>query len=453
MRIADMAEKIVAQAEKSGATQAEVYAITVKTSSTYIDDNIPKIGGSMIESGIGLKFVIGKRIGFTSSTLAQEAPEDVVERAKSLARVSNADDKFVSLPAPKKVSGSPSRFHDKDTAAADSTVLMEKSMEVVKGASAKNVTVPNGSLRTSSFQYHVFNSLGIDVGSKGTIAFGFFTAKSKNKDGVGEGVQRCWSREIGSIDFHGMGEQMKSQALSVLKARPFTEKWEDAIAVLAPSEGTEMIYSLVGFAASGENVNKRSSPWADKIGERVASENLSIVDNGLSKRGLLSGIVDDEGVPTQKTTVLEKGILRSYLFDSYNAYQLEMASTGNGMRRTARELAGRFSFPAECHATTMEVKPGSKSVEDIIGEVKRGVYIEHFAYPLVDPLSGTFSNEIRNGRVIENGELGSPIKYALWVGNLYETIKGNLLIADNPEVHDRRVMPTIAFPNTEIVGQ
>ena len=184
------------------------------------------------------------------------------------------------------------------------------------------------------------------------------------------------------------------------------------------------------------------------------------MNNGLSKRGLLAGVVDEEGVPAQKTTILEKGILKSYLFDSYNANQLEMTSTGNGVRktaitgrRTARELAGRFSVPAECDATIMEVKPGSKSVEDIIGEVKRGVYIEHFAYPLVDEFSGAFSNEIRNGRLIENGELSYPIKYALWIGNLYESIKGDILVANNLEVHDNGVMPAIAFPNTEVVGQ
>jgi predicted Zn-dependent protease len=82
-----------------------------------------------------------------------------------------------------------------------------------------------------------------------------------------------------------------------------------------------------------------------------------------------------------------------------------------------------------------------------------GVYIEHFAFPLVDPMSGSFSNEIRNARLIENGELGMPFKYALLVGNLYESIKGNLLVANDPEVHDNRVVPTMAFPNTEIVGQ
>ncbi|MHA1136668.1 MAG: TldD/PmbA family protein [Candidatus Thorarchaeota archaeon] len=453
MNIADIADKMVSLAEKSGATQSEVYAIRVKTASTYIDDDIPKIGAYLVESGVGLKYIIGKQIGFTSSTLSQETPDDVVERAKSIARVSNEDAKFVSLPEPKKVSGSADKFHDKDTAAADSTILMEKAMEVVKGASADNVTVPNGSLRTSSVEYHIRNSLGIDVGSKGTVAFGFFTAKSEDASGVGEGVQRCWSRELGTIDFTNVGEVLKSQALEVLKAKPFKDKWDDVVSVLAPSEVSEILYSLISFAANGDNVNKRSSPWADKVGETVAGENVSIIDNGLSEKGLLGSIVDDEGVPTQKTQIIENGVLKSYFFDSYNANQLEMQSTGNGIRRIARDLAGRFTAPAVCAGTTMEVKPSSKSVDDIIGEIKKGVYVEHFAWPIVDPMSGAFSDEIRNARLIENGELGEPIKYALWVGNLYESLKGNVMVANDPEVHDKRVIPTIAFPSTEIVGQ
>ncbi|MFW9843440.1 MAG: TldD/PmbA family protein [Candidatus Thorarchaeota archaeon] len=453
MNIADIADKMVSLSEKSGATQSEVYASRVKVASTYIDDDIPKIGASLIEFGVGLKYIIGKQIGFTSSTLSQESIEDVVERAKSIARVSNDDAKFVSLPEPKKVSGSPDKFHDNDTAVADSTILMEKAMEVVKGASADNVTVPNGSLRTSSIEYHIRNSLGVDVGSKGTVTFGFFTAKSEDGSDVGEGVQRCWSRELDSIDFTSIGEVLKSQALEVLRAKPFKDKWDDAVGVLAPSEGSEILYNLVAFAANGDNVNKRSSPWSDKVGETVAGESISIIDNGLSDKGLLGSIVDDEGVPTQKTQIIENGVLKSYFFDSYNANQLEMQSTGNGIRRIARDLAGRFTAPAVSAGTTMEVKPSSKSIDDIIGEIKKGVYVEHFAWPIVDPMSGTFSNEIRNARIIENGELGGPIKYALWVGNLYESLKSNVMVANDPEVHDKRVVPTIAFPGTEIVGQ
>jgi len=453
MNIVDIAEKAVVLAEKSGATQAEAYSIRVKTTSTYIDDDIPKISGSIVESGIGLKFILGKKIGFTSSTLAQENLEDVIARANSIARVSDDDAKFVSLSDPEKASGSPSMFYDKETAVTDSSVLVEKAMEIVQGAAAENVTVPNGTLRVSSVKYHICNSLGVNIGSEGTIVFGFFTAKSQNNSNVGEGVQRCWSRKLSTIDFTHIGEVLKSQALSVLTAKTFKEKWKDSIAVLAPSEGSEMIYSLVGFAVNGENVNRRSSPWADKVGDVVASENLSITDNGRSELGLLSGIVDDEGVPTQQTPLVEKGVLTSYLFDSYNAKQLDLKSTGNGIRRVARDLAGRFAAPPACAGTTMEVKPSKKSLDAIIGEIKQGIYVEHFAWPQVDPMSGTFSNEIRNARVIENGELGHYIKHALWVGNLYESIKGDLLVANDPEVHDKRIVPTIAFPNTEIVGQ
>ena len=453
LNLVDISEKIVSLAQKSGATQAEVYAVHVKTSSVYIDDDIPKIGGSMVESGIGLKYIIGKQIGFTSSTLAQESPSDVVERAKALAKASNEDPVFVSLPDPKKVSGSTDKFHDNDTAAADSELLMEKAMEVVKAASSDFVTVPNGSLRTSSIEYHISNSLGINAGSKGTVAFGFFTAKSEDDGNVGEGVQRCWSREIESIDFGNLGEKLNSQAMSVLKAKPFKEKWDDAVGILTPSEGAEMMYQLVAASVSGENVNKKRSPWADKMGEKVASDVLTIYDNGLSDKGLLGSVVDDEGVPTQKTTILEKGVLQSYLFDSYNAYQVDLQPTGNGIRRVPRELAGRFAVAAVCAGTTMEIAPSSKSVDDLISDVKRGVYIEHFAYPLVDSMTGNFSNEVRNARVIENGELGDQIKYALWVGNLFDSIKGDLQVANNLEVHDKKIVPSIAFPSTELVGQ
>ncbi len=453
MNLADIADKTISLAQKSGATQAEVYAVRAKIASVYIDDGIPKIGSFMVESGIGLKYIIGKKIGFTSSTLAQEKPLDVVERAKALAQASNEDPLFVSLPEPKKVSGSSEKFHDKETAAADSEFLMEKAMEVVKAASSDYVTVPNGSLRTSSVEYHISNSLGVNTGSKGTITFGFFTAKSEKNGAVGEGVQRCWSREIGSIDFAKLGEKLESQAMNVLRAKPFKEKWDDVVGILTPSEGSEMMYQLFASAVSGENVNKRRSPWADKMGEEVASKSLTIYDNGLSEKGLLGSIVDDEGVPTQKTTIIENGVLQSYLYDSYNANQVELPPTGNAIRRTPRELAGRFAIAAVCAGTTMEIQPGSKSVDDLIGDIKRGVFIEHFAYPLVDSMTGAFSNEVRNARIIENGELGNQIKYALWVGNLFDSIKGDLQLANNLEVHDKKIVPSIAFPGTELVGQ
>lgn len=453
MNLSEIARELVTKSENAGATQAEAYAVLARTSSIYIDDNIPKIADVKEEVGVGLKFIIGKRIGFTSSTLLSESIEDVVDRAGSMAKVSAEDEKFVSLPDSKKPSGSADQFYDRFTGEADSDVLLEKTMTLVSSAVGDNVSVPNGVLRTSSTDFRITNSLGADAESKSTMVFGYFTAKAEESGSVGEGVQRCWSRNLDDIDFAKIGAKLKHQAMDVIQSKGFKENWNDAVAVLAPSEGSEMLGSMIGYAVSAENVNNRSSPWSDKMGELVAHEGVTVVDNGLSEKGLLSALVDDEGTPMQKTSVIEKGVLKSYLYDSYNAAQVDLKSTGNGIRRDSRDAHGSFSSPVRCRSTTLEVPAGAKSVDDIIGEVKRGVYIEHFAWPQVEPLTGTFSNEIRNAQLIENGELTTKIKYTLLVGNLFESIQSEVVFGSDLEVHDNRVMPTIAISGTEIVGQ
>ena len=461
MDLSSTNEKILQLAEKGGATQAEVFAILVKTSSVYIDDDIAKLGTAQTEMGFGLKYIIDKKIGYTSSTLTFETIDDFVARAASMARVSDPDPKFESLPSPKKVSGNPEKFYDKATAQIDSDFLTEKAMLVVDNAVAENVTVPNGTLRASSVDFEVMNSLGVNAGSKSTIVYGYFTAKSETSGSVGEGVQRCWSRNITDIEFDKIGEKLKEQALNVLQAKAFTEKWENIVAVLTPSEGSQLLEALIGSATSGEMVNQKSSPWADKVGDVVAHESLTVFDNGLSEEGLLSALVDDEGIPMQKTTLIEKGVLRSYLNDSYNAAQLDLESTSNGMRRGAREVHSSFVSAASCRTTTLEITPTSKSVDDIIGQIDKGVLVEHFAWPQVSATTGSYSNEVRNAQLIEDGELTGQIKHALLVGNLYESLKGNLLIANNRElqgisdvgIHGSAIVPTIAFTGAELVGQ
>ncbi|MFW9851099.1 MAG: metallopeptidase TldD-related protein, partial [Candidatus Thorarchaeota archaeon] len=258
---------------------------------------------------------------------------------------------------------------------------------------------------------------------------------------------------IYDVDFSEKGRKLSSQAMAVIDAKPFKEKWSDVVAVLAPSEGSMMMGNLIGSAVSAENVNNRSSPWTDKVGDSVSHESLSVADNGRSELGLMSAVIDDEGVPTMKTQVIEKGVLKSYIFDSYNANQLGLNSTGNGIRRGGRDAHGAFTGMVSCRPTTLEIPPGSKTVDEIISEVKRGVYIEHFAWPQVEALSGAFSNEIRNARVIQNGELKDQIKFALLVGNLYESIKKEMFFGADAEVHGTRVMPTYSIAGTELVGQ
>ncbi|RLI53290.1 MAG: hypothetical protein DRO87_11890, partial [Candidatus Thorarchaeota archaeon] len=189
MDVASIAERAVSLSEKHGASQADAYAITVRTRGVYIDDDMPKIGASITETGVGLRFVLGKKIGFTSSTLTTETLEDLVERAKTMARVSSEDPKFESLPEPKKISGSSDRFFSRETASVDADAVTEMAMMVVNSAASDKVTVSNGTLRVSDLEFRVVNSLGVDAGSRSTTVFGFFAAKSSDSGEVGEGIQ------------------------------------------------------------------------------------------------------------------------------------------------------------------------------------------------------------------------------------------------------------------------
>jgi len=448
-----LTSRILSLSQGAGASQVEVFAAQTKTSSIYIDDSVPKIADSKSEFGIGLKFILGRRIGFTSSTLLSESPEDVVRRASSVARVSNEDPRFVSLPDSRPPPGKGDRFFDKETANADSSRLLDCAMRVVRSAISNNVSVPNGVLRASSIDFVVQNSLGVKASSASTMVFGFFTAKSGGGGQVGEGVQRCWSRRLSAVDFDALGKKLQSQALGSLRAEAFKDHWTDIVGVLAPSECSEMLGQLIGMAASAENINNRSSPWTDRIGDRIAHENLTVIDNGLSETGMLSSVVDDEGTPSQRTLLIDKGELKSYFFDSYNASLEGLSSTGNGIRRDPRECLGRFSSPATCRLTTLEVRPGKQSLDDIIHETRKGVYIEHLAWPQVDPTSGTFSNEVRSASLIENGEITREIKHALLVGNLYESLKLETRLSSKAEVHNSCVIPSTAFSGLELVGQ
>ena len=98
-----------------------------------------------------------------------------------------------------------------------------------------------------------------------------------------------------------------------------------------------MFKTSVGFSVDSENVNRMRSAWAGKMGKDVASPSISIVDDPTDPRGILSASFDDEGTPTSKRPIVENGVLRSILFDGYNAAMAGVRSTGNGLRRTERD--------------------------------------------------------------------------------------------------------------------
>lgn len=180
--------------------------------------------------------------------------------------------------------------------------------------------------------------------------------------------------------------------------------------VLGPGWPGVLLHEAIGHGLEGDFNRKGTSAFSGRLGEQVASTLCTVVDDGTlaNRRGSLN--VDDEGVPTQHTVLIEKGILRTYLQDKRNARFMGMQSTGNGRRES-------YAHTPMPRMTNTYMLPGESAPEEIIASVKKGIYAVNFGGGQVDITSGKFVFSASEAYLIENGKITVPVKGATLIGN------------------------------------
>jgi PmbA protein len=456
-----LASTALKTAEKKGASQAEAFVIGTHSRSVYVENSKPRVADDKIEIGLGLKVCLGKRVGSSSGTVnmnKMSVMDEIVNEALSIAKTTEEDPNFRSMPTSTKISGRLEGVYSEETCKIGLEEIVAKAMDTVKAAEkTKNVKVPLGLIRLADYSMHVANSLGINFSHKGTMVFSYFKSKAAVGDNAGEGIEKEWSTNISKLDFEGMGNSIAEKALATMNAESFNGE-SPVTALIVPVElftsgYAEGLMTVVEFATNAEQVNKRRSPWINKLGAQVTSEKLTVWDDGRYSGGIRSALADDEGVETSKKTIIDKGKLQSYIYDSYNANIAGAKATGNGFRRGTRSIEGAFAFPTVCDYANMVVKPGNKSLDGIISQIDKGVLVETFAAPEVNPITGGFACEVRNATLIDGGKLTKHVKHALLTGNMYEALKNVFDIGEEAKMIENTLMPPIAFSNVTLVGQ
>jgi TldD protein len=203
------------------------------------------------------------------------------------------------------------------------------------------------------------------------------------------------------------GEAVR-QATVNLEARPAPAG--EMTVVLGSGWPGVLLHEAVGHGLEGDFNRKGSSAFSGRIGERVAAPGVTVVDDGTipNRRGSLN--MDDEGNPTQRTVLIEDGILRGYLQDTLNARLMGVPVTGNARRESYAHL------PMPRMTNTMMLN-GDKSPEEIIASVKRGLYAANFGGGQVDITSGKFVFSTTEAYLIEDGKISYPVKGATLIGN------------------------------------
>ncbi|MEB4636460.1 metalloprotease TldD [Burkholderia contaminans] len=203
--------------------------------------------------------------------------------------------------------------------------------------------------------------------------------------------------------------------------------------VVGPGWNGVLLHEAVGHGLEADGIRRKTSVFAGRVGERVAARNVTIVDDGTleGRRGSLN--FDDEGCPTQRTVLIEDGVLRGCMQDSLNARLMNMKPTGNGRRESYAVL------PMPRMTNTFMLN-GDCEHEEIIASVKRGIYVAGLEGGQVDITSGQFVFEASEAFLIENGRLCAPVKGATITGNGLETIQKISMVGNNLELDTGRAV-------------
>jgi TldD protein len=224
----------------------------------------------------------------------------------------------------------------------------------------------------------------------------------------GAGGRKGFGEFIVADKWQYAADEALRQALVNLEAIPAPAGTFDI--VLSSGWPGVMLHEAVGHGLEGDFNRKKTSAFAGLLGQKVASKGVTVVDDGTisERRGSLT--VDDEGMPTNKTVLIDDGILVGYMQDRQNARLMGMEPTGNGRRES-------YAHAPMPRMTNTYMLGGDKTPEEIIASVKNGIYAVSFGGGQVDITSGKFVFGCTEAYMIENGKLGAPVKGAMLIGN------------------------------------
>jgi TldD protein len=224
----------------------------------------------------------------------------------------------------------------------------------------------------------------------------------------GYGGREGFARFLDSHSWQSAADDAVRQALTNLEAVPAPAGEMDV--VLAPGWPGVMLHEAVGHGLEGDFNRKRTSAFAGLMGQRVASKGVTVVDDGTiaQRRGSLS--IDDEGTPTNRTVLIEDGILVGYMQDRQNARLMDMKPTGNGRRQS-------YAHVPMPRMTNTYMLAGERDPGEIIASVKNGIYAVSFGGGQVDITSGKYVFQVTEAYKIADGKLAEPLKGAMLIGN------------------------------------
>jgi len=443
-----IAADVVRRAMQGGATAAEAVAMDGSEFSTVVrlgEVETLKESGS---KGIGVRVFFGKRAASTySSDMSPAGIEQMVESALRLAKITS-EDPFAGIPEPSqlgKLEGDLQLYHE-DVYSLSTADRIDYARRAEKAAMEVDPRITNseGGTFDAAVGYKVLaNSHGF-IGDYRRSYCSISAVPIAQIDG--SAMQRdYWYSIANTLSKLESPEEVGRIAAQRTLRRLGARKVKTAKVPIV-FEHT-IAGSLVGHifeAVNGDSVYRHASFLTGKLGEKIAGDNINVIDDGTKPGGFGTTPFDSEGVPSRKTVVVENGVLKSYLLNTYTAKKLGLETTGNA----SRGLAGTPGIGPG----NFFLQPGTKSAQEIIAGIQEGLFVTEFLGFGVNLVTGDFSRGA-SGLWIQNGQLTFPVEEITVAGNLKDMLLNVSEIGSDLQFRSAIASPTLRIEGMTVAGE
>ncbi len=427
-------QKVLKEALKEGGEFADLFF--EQTHSVVIiceEDRIEKVI-SGLDIGVGLRILFGRRSFYSFTNLISE--EVLFNLAKNLSRVVKEDggERTIDLthlgrstlsPPPISTPPFPIGKHPENLSIGEKVSVVKRANDVARGFDP-HVRQVKVLYRDFTQNLSIANSDGVlTKGARVGTIFSVQVVSSK-----GDVVQTGYEPVGGSMGFElfdlhppeDVARVATKRSLLMLGARK--APMGRMAVVLSSDAGGTMIHEAIGHGLEADLAQQGLSVYSKRIGEKVASSLVNVVDDPTlpQKRG--SYAFDDEGVPSRRTILVEEGILKGYLYDRLTALKDGVESTGNGRRES-------YQYKPIPRMSNTLIVPGKMKSEEIIRSVEKGLYVKKMGGGQVNTVNGDFVFEVSEGYLIEKGKIAEPVRGAILTGNGPQILKEIDMVGDD----------------------
>lgn len=447
-QLEQIAQDLVGRAMHAGATAADVVVREGEEFSAVIRMRQTESLKEAASRALGLRAFVGTRSASTySQDFSQRSLEHLVERTLAMARATS-EDRASGLAEAERLGryAGDLEIYFPDVARLSTDERLDWARRAEEAALTADPRIQNSegaSFEASTGTKAYANSLGF-VGSYSSSYCGI-SVTPVARNGQGSGMQRDYwysvARRAAALDQpETVGRKAAERVLRKLGARKVKTC---RVPVVFDSEVARSILAHLFEAVRGDSIYRNASFLAGKLHQPVGGENVTVFDDGLRPGGFGSRPFDDEGIPASTSTVIEKGVLESYLLNSYTARKLNLQTTGNAVRGVAG--------PPGVGPKNFYLAPGAFSREEILRSVKSGLYVTELIGFGVNIVTGDYSRGAA-GMWIENGELAFPVEEVTIAGSFPEILRHLTMVGSDLEFRSALAAPTLLIEGLTVAG-